>query len=133
MRDFQDKNKNGILKRIFYSTFGIVFLSLLVLAFAWGVVDFMLKMKETVKNKEIAEYKVVELEKRKEKLVRDINDLSTDEGKEAVFRENYGLAKEGEGLIIVVEDKSAEVIKDEAETKEFMPSFSKFFNRLLGK
>jgi len=65
-------------------------------------------MQETGKNKKIAEDKVAQLEEQKEKLTSDTNSLQTDEGKEKFFRENLGLAKEGEDLIVVVEDKNKE-------------------------
>ena len=66
-------------------------------------------MQETEKNKKIAEDKVTTLEQQKEKLSADINDLSTTEGKEKLFRENFGLAKEGEDMIVIVEDKNPPV------------------------
>jgi cell division protein FtsB len=66
-------------------------------------------MQETEKNKKIAEDKVTTLEQQKEKLSADINDLSTTEGKEKLFRENFGLAKDGEDMIVIVEDKNPPV------------------------
>lgn len=131
MRDFQDKNKNGVFRRIFYSTFGLVFLTILVLAFGWGVMNFMLKMEETERNKEIAEEKLSELEKRKSKLEQDILQLSTDKGKEKIFREDFGMGREGEGLIVVVEEKK-DIEKEEVKDIGFFPSVKIFFSKLLG-
>ena len=70
------------------------------------------KMEETSRNKEIAENKVTELEKQKKELSSKIAELNTTEGKEGNIREKYGLAKEGEGLIVVVEDKNLTENKD---------------------
>ena len=130
MKDFQDKNKNGVLRRIFYSKFGIGFLTLIILTFGWGVMDFMVTMKETARNRDIAQDKVIELEKRKEKLVRDIDALNTDKGKEKVFREDFGMGREGEGLIIVIPDKSTVSQEDDSDRNE-SSSFKQLFNRLL--
>jgi hypothetical protein len=63
-------------------------------------------MQETDKNKKIIEDKVASLEQQKTKLSSDIDSLKTDQGKEKIFRENLGLAKEGEGEIVIVEDKN---------------------------
>ena len=90
----------------------LIFLSILLLFFVWGVVGFWNKMKETSLNKAIIENKVAELEQKKEKLTTDINNLKTDQGKEASIREKFGLAKEGEGLIVVVDDKNKQETKD---------------------
>lgn len=84
----------------------LVLLGGLILVFAWSVLGFWNTMRETEKNKQIVENKVVELKVQKEKLLADINSLETEEGKEKFFRENFGLAKEGENVIIVVEDKN---------------------------
>ena len=85
----------------------MVIFGVFILFFAWSVLGFWNKMAETGKNKKIAEDKVAALEKQKEKLTSDISSLKTDQGKEKIFRENYGLAKEGEDMIVVVDDKNA--------------------------
>lgn len=84
-------------------------------------------MNDTIKNKKIAEDKVYELEQRKEKLLSDIENLNTDKGKEKVFRENFGLGKEGEGMIVVVEDKSSPPVQRDEEKKGILD----FFNNLV--
>ena len=80
-------------------------------------------MRETEKNKQIVENRVLELKEQKEKLLADINSLETEEGKEKFFRENFGLAKEGENVIIVVEDKN--LPKEPAEDSSGFWSFLK--------
>ena len=103
MRSFQQKRgwRNILQSKVF-----LVFLGICILFFAWSVLGFWTKMQETSKNKKIAEDKVASLQQQKEKLTSDINSLKTDQGKEKVFRENYGLAKDGEDIIVVVDDKN---------------------------
>lgn len=107
MRNFQQKRgwKNIIESKPVLILFGI-----LILFFAWNVFGFWSKMKETEKNKKIVEDKVTELTQQKDKFLSDINSLNTDQGKEKLFRENFGLAKEGEGVIVVVEDKNLPLV-----------------------
>lgn len=84
----------------------LVLLGILLLAFAWGVVGFMGKMQTTRENRELAENKLAELQKEKDALSANIAKLKTESGVEASIRDKFGLAKEGEGVIIVVDDKN---------------------------
>lgn len=103
MRNFQQKRG---WRNILESIPVLVFLGFLVLFFIWNILGFWIKMGETSKNKKIAENKVAMLKQQKEQLGADIASLQTQEGKEKLFRENFGLAKEGENLIVVIEDKN---------------------------
>ena len=104
MRNFQQKNG---WRHIIQSKPVLILFAVLILFFAYNVLGLWGRMRETEKNKKIAEDKVTELETQKAKLTSDINDLNTTEGKEKLFRENFGLAKDGEDLTIVVEDKNS--------------------------
>ena len=124
MRNFQNKKNTG---GILYSRPVLVFMSLVLLFFMWGVVRFFIKMEETSKNRDIAELKLVELNKNKDKLISDIENLNTDRGKEASIRDKFGLAKEGEGLIVVVDEK-VNTVENETEDKNWATSlWSKIF------
>lgn len=102
-------------KNIFESKPVLAFLAIIVLAFAWSVMGFFLKMQGAIERKEISENQFAELKEKKEKLSSDIAKLKTDEGVEESIREKFGLAKEGEGLIVIVEDKnSADAIEAES-------------------
>ena len=120
MRNFQKKRG---WTNILQSKPVLVFLGILLLAFAWGVIGFMKKMEATRENMDIAESKVVQLQKEKEKLSSDIAKLKTESGVEESIRDKFGLAKDGEGLIVVVEDKS----KPEAPKQESGGFFSFLF------
>ena len=102
MRNFQ--RKRG-WRNILQAKPVLVFLGIGVLFFAWNIIGFVGKMEITKENKKMAEDKVAELEREKEKLSSDIAKLKTAEGMEESIREKFGLAKEGENLIIVVEDE----------------------------
>lgn len=98
----------------------LVFFAILLLFFAWNVFNFWDKMQETSQNMKIVENKMNALKIQKEKLAAAIESLNTNEGKERLFRENFGLIKEGEGLIVVVEDKNLqEPIKNEPSSGFF--------------
>lgn len=128
MRNFQQKDYKRPFRHILES-WPFLFLFVIVLVFfTSGVFSFLIKMNETIKNKKIAEQKVYELEQRKDKLIADIDNLNTDKGKEKFFRENFGLGKEGEGMIVVVEDKSSPPQLQVEERKGFLDFFNNLFN-----
>jgi len=96
-------------RNIMHSRPVLVLLFILVLVFAWSVFGFMGKMGTAKENKKIAENKVAQLEKEREKLSSDIAKLETEEGIEESIREKFGLVKEGENMIVITEDKSDSV------------------------
>lgn len=112
MRNFQ-KRQNW--KNIARSRPVLVFLAVLLLFFAYGVIGFMGKMELTRENRKIAENKVAQLEKEKARLSSDISKLNSQNGVEKSIREKFGLAKDGEGVIVILEDKNEiEVPKQES-------------------
>jgi cell division protein FtsB len=103
MRNFQQKRG---WRNIIESKPVLMLLVFLLVFFIFGVIGFTGKMMATSENRKIAENKLAELQKQKTELSANIAKLKTDAGIEEGIREKFGLAKEGEGLIIVVEDKN---------------------------
>lgn len=124
MRNFQQKR---IWKNIIQSKPVLAILGIVILFFAWNILGLWNKMQETSKNKKIIEDKVAELQQRKNSLTSDINSLKTDQGKEKFFRENLGLAKEGEGEIVVVEDKNLPPGPEKPVSSGFFSFFKNWF------
>ena len=109
MRNFQQKRG---FRNILHSRPVLVLLSILLLVFAWSVIGFMGKMQMTVENRRIAENKVTELESQKENLLAEIAKLNTEDGREESIREKFPVAQEGEGVIVIIEDKSQSEAED---------------------
>ncbi len=124
MRNFQEKR---IFKNIIQSWPVLIFLSILLVFFAFGIFRFMMKMGETVKNRKLAETRILELQESKEKLSNDIMNLKTKKGLEENIREKFGLAKEGEGLIIVVDNKEISNSDNEKKENWFILLFKNWF------
>ena len=104
----------------------LAFLGMLLLLSMYWVIGFFNKMQITRENRKIAEAKVAELQKDQAKLSLDIAALKTEKGVEASIREKFGLAKEGEGEIVVVEDKNKPEVQEEKSGW-----FSNFFKNLF--
>lgn len=126
MSKFQEKNKFKIFMQ---SKPVLVMLTVIVFLFAWKVISMSFKLEETYKNKKIEQQKIIDLEKRKEKLSSDIEKLNTDEGKEELIRENFGFVKEGEGVVVVVEDKEQNEIPVVKENKGFFSFLKNIFKK----
>ena len=124
MRNFQEKNK---LKKFMQSKPVLVIFAIVVILFAWNIVNLTIKLRETYKNKNIEQQKISDLEARKAKLTGDIQKLSTDEGKEEVIRENFGMVKEGEDVVVIVDDKNV----NEGELKPEQGGIINFFKNLF--
>ncbi|MDQ3245183.1 MAG: septum formation initiator family protein [bacterium] len=103
MKNFKDDNKK---KNMLISWPFIIVLFVSIVVFSFNLVDFVGKMQETIKNKEIVQNRIIEIKNNKIKLENDIDKLQTDSGIEENIRENFGLVKDGEGLVVIVEDKS---------------------------
>src|SRR5882724_5795580 len=123
MRDFQQKRG---WRRVLQSPPVLVILGFLLIFFAWGVIGFYNKMELTIENRKLAENKFSQMEKQKEKLSSDISTLSTASGTEESIREKFGLAKEGEGMIVVVDDKNAQTAQS-GDSGGFFSFFSSLF------
>jgi cell division protein FtsB len=85
----------------------VLFLS--AVAAGWGAWGAFQKERESGAMRVNAEQQLADLEARRTQVTATIHDLSTDRGKEAVLREQYGMARPGEELVIVVEPPQAPV------------------------
>jgi len=124
MRNFQEKRKS---KRLVESKPVLVLLCILLLFFAWNVFGLIGRVRETIKNKKMAQDKVENLQKQKDELLYNTNQLKTDKGIEENIREKFGFAKEGEGMVVVTDDKNVV----EENTGNQSSSFFSFIKNLF--
>ena len=103
MRNFQKKSK---ARNIMQSKPFLVFLGLIIIVFVFSIFGFVSKMEETAKNKKIVENKIAELEKSENVYSSDIANLKTQQGVEENIREKFGLAKDGENMIMITNDNT---------------------------
>ncbi len=123
MRNFQEKRG---FRHIMQSKPALVLLGIIVLVFSWSIIGLVGKAQETTRNKRIAEDKIAELQKKKFVLSSDIEKLKTDSGLEESIREKFGYAKEGERMIVVLDDT-----KQNQTTPAAPSGISGFFKRLF--
>ena len=126
MRDFERKKKMRAFKRRIYSLPVLIPL-LIVVAFTlrnvWlvGVKSFQTEAAATKAHEELAS-----LEDREVYLEGKIDDLNEPFGIEAAIREKYGYVKEGEEMVIVVDEK-----RKTGENTEQEDGDMSFFEKIL--
>lgn len=112
MLDFQQKRK---LRAFIYNkiTLSIFFVVVLILLFS--TFNVWRKKVESQKLTEASELKVSELEARKVFIDDQIVKLNTEEGVEEEIRSKFSVAKEGERVVVVVNDNTEDDTKIETD------------------
>ncbi len=110
MLNFKEKRT---VKRFLYSKITIVLLAL-VLVFlinsAWGVSK---KARVAYENKERVSGDLIELKERERALLENIEKLKTERGVESEIREKFGVVKNGEEVVVIVDSKVEKAKDDE--------------------
>lgn len=110
MREFQQKQ---IFKEKLYSKTTVFILLVLALLLAKGVVNIYIKERESRKNKEEAELELINMQNRAEELKQASERLKTPVGIEQEIRSKFGVAKEGEKVILIVEEEETALVEKE--------------------
>ncbi|MES2416217.1 MAG: septum formation initiator family protein [Patescibacteria group bacterium] len=108
MKNFQD---DRFIDRLIHSKIVLLIFLCFVVFFLYNVIRFSIKAFETRENKVIAQEKVTNLQKEKDRLNLEIERLNTDAGVEENIRNKFALAKDGEGLIVVLDDDTPQTQK----------------------
>ncbi|OGI88453.1 hypothetical protein A2995_01465 [Candidatus Nomurabacteria bacterium RIFCSPLOWO2_01_FULL_33_24] len=104
MKKFQENNKSN---KIIYSRIILFFLILISIFLAYNLLEKFKDHQETTSAKRIAKEKLEELEKQESNLQSKIINLQTEQGIEEDIREKFRVGKEGEELIIIIEDQNS--------------------------
>jgi len=115
MLDLKKRNKG--IQKIYLKVF-IIILAVLVLFAGNATWNLYLKYREAKFNRDIAQTELEKLQKREKNLLMELDKLSTDRGVEEELRKKFGIVKEGEEVIVIVEPKSGEGDDREKTTKQ---------------
>jgi cell division protein FtsB len=100
MHDFRRRRQ---FRRALFSPFSVALLSVLVLLLGRGVWNIFEKERLATGDAQAAGAQLAELRGREAALLRDIERLRSPRGSEEEIRKRFGAAKEGEGMIIIVD------------------------------
>jgi len=104
MREFKQRQK---IKSRIYSKYTIAFLFLVLVLLLNGTWGIFQKMTESKGKLEASEDRYESVKKRHEALDSQIKHLGTETGLEEEIRTRYNLSREGENVIVLVDNKDA--------------------------
>ena len=91
--------------------------------FASNMVTLIRKNNDTKLLKEQSSRELQELQTRQQRLESDIASLKSERGQEEIIRENFQVTKEGEGVVVIIDDTQK---PEELEKKE-----KSFFQKII--
>jgi cell division protein FtsB len=115
-----------------HSPFALILLFFLLLFFGYKIIDLIQKERETSEKKELILDQIDNLKERENSLSKDISRLETEEGKEEIIREKYQVAKEGEKMVIIVNEErnpNLEIVDKEIENHGFWNWIKRTFGK----
>jgi len=98
------KRRQKARKRL-YSKVTIVFLLIVVVLLIRPTWNIFQKSRESKRNVIEARAELVTLENRKKDLERDLEYIKSEHGRDQEIRSKFGMAKDGETLVVVVRDE----------------------------
>jgi hypothetical protein len=115
--------------RFWHSPIVLVFIFCIFMLFLYNIIGLIEKERETSHKKDLILEEIDLLKEREASLGKDMLKLETEEGKEAIIREKYQVAKEGEKMVIIVDQKDEIILPKNKEKVDhgFWNWFKKFF------
>ncbi len=105
MAEFKKKTNENF----WHSPLVLAVIFCIVVVFMYNMVGIIEKDRETAKKKDQIVEKTQEMNAREGELKNQIATLETEQGSETAIREKYQVVKEGEKMLVIVdEDQSAE-------------------------
>jgi cell division protein FtsB len=108
MARFEKRRK---FENFFYTRTAVVILALVAVLFGLSVISVFEKRHEAAQNAHEAEYEVQTLSARQAKTEQSIKTLNTDAGVEEAIRNKYRAAKDGEGLVVIMDQSQTETVR----------------------
>lgn len=104
MSEFNRKNK----RNFWHSPLVLLVLLFMVIIFAYNMISLSEKERETTKKKEQILSQIDSLRERESNLKNDINKLNTESGIEETIRDKYQVVKDGEKMVVIVDNEKEE-------------------------
>lgn len=126
MSEFKKKNKYDF----WHSPLALGILFCLVVLFAYNMIGLITKARDSSKKKDLILNQINTLKARESSLSNDMAKLKTDEGVEEIIRDKYQVVKQGEKVLVIVDDKDKTQVPD---TTTDSGGFWGFIKKMFGK
>lgn len=127
MTKFQKDRRDP--KHIWSSPIILFLLFIVVVIFMYNMIDIIEKSRETAKKKNFVANQVEDLKKRETILKKDIEKLNTMQGVEEEIREKYQMVKQGEKMVVILDEVENET--SDNENTEQISGISRIWNNLF--
>ena len=126
MAEFNRKNNNNF----WHSPLILLVLFAVLVLFTYNMIGLVGKERETARKKDLILSNIETLRNREKTLNSDIEKLKTEEGVEETIRDKYQVVKEGEKMVVIVDNEKKET-SVVVETKEhgFIPWLKNLFKK----
>lgn len=118
--EFQEQRR---IRKLLHSRYVLVVLIILLLLVARAVWGIYVKYEKSLAITEKARADLMALEDRERQLALSIESLKTDEGKERELRDRFGVVKEGETLVVLVDNNPEEKMPTKKNDKSWWQKF----------
>jgi cell division protein FtsB len=125
MSEFNRKNKYNF----WHSPLILIVLFCILILFAYNIIGLIEKERETTEKKNVILSNIETLRNREKTLSNDIGKLKTEEGVEETIRDKYQVVKEGEKMVVIVDEEKKENPLLPEETKH---GFVEWIKRMFG-
>lgn len=126
MKEFKKKNNY----KFWHSPLALIFIFCVFVLFLYNIIGLIEKEREISHKKDLILEEIDILKERELSLKKDMLKLETEEGKEAIIREKYQVAKEGEKMVIIVDQKDENVNSQKKDKLDH--GFLNWFKDLFG-
>ncbi|USN87619.1 MAG: septum formation initiator family protein [Candidatus Nomurabacteria bacterium] len=113
MFDFHQKRK---FRTVLNSRVTQVFIFLAAILILWSAYDRYLIAKEMSEKRLAVEKELSDLKDRKDNLEKEVEYLSSERGIEAEMRRQFDVAREGEQVVIIMDDDTATTVRPLSST-----------------
>lgn len=115
--------KKDTTRSFWYTPLGILGVFVLMIVLTQAAYGMYRKDREAVNAKNLSEEKYQELTLKREELAEELAKLDTEEGIDQAVRDRFDVAREGEGVVVIVDDQSSTI----TEKKSALASTAGFF------
>lgn len=109
MSKFNSKKKYNF----WHSPVMLIILFVILVLFIYNIIGLIEKERETSKKKDVILSNIETLREREMSLSKDISKLKTEEGIEETIRDKYQVVKEGEKMVVIVDESKINTIEME--------------------
>lgn len=126
MSEFNRKNKYNF----WHSPLVLIVLFCVLILFIYNIIGLIEKERETTEKKNVILSNIETLRNREKSLSNDIEKLKTEEGVEETIRDKYQVVKEGEKMVVIVDEEEKGASITPQETKHgFIEWIKRIFNK----